>query len=111
MCKVYLKVTLKSDKTGDEKIMKNKSCTGDICCSGAKIIRIPRGRQHMAPKMNRTLPEVGDVILYNEKLSEGMRIRGNNNLENAAAYISRPSRIHSYMARQKRLYQEKALKK
>lgn len=35
----------------------------------------------MAPKMDRTLPEVGDVILYNEKLSEGMRTRGHINLE------------------------------
>ena len=61
--------------------MKNKSCTSDICCSGAKIIRIPRGRQRQAPKMDRVLPEVGDVILYNEKLSEGMRIRGHLNLE------------------------------
>lgn len=39
------------------------------------------GRQRIAPKTNRTLPEVGDVILYNEKLSEGMRIRGHINLE------------------------------
>lgn len=61
--------------------MKNKSCTSDICCSGAKIIRIPRGRQRLAPRMDRALPEVGDVILYNEKLSEGMRIRGHLNLE------------------------------
>lgn len=35
----------------------------------------------MAPKMDRILPEVGDVILYNEKLSEGMRTRGHINLE------------------------------
>ena len=61
--------------------MKNKSCTSDICCSGAKIIRMPRGRQRQAHKMDRVLPEVGDVILYNEKLSEGMRIRGHLNLE------------------------------
>ena len=68
--------------------MKNKSCTSDICCSGAKIIRIPRGRQRQAPKMDRVLPEVGDVILYNEKLSEGMRIRGHLNLEK--------TRLHTY---------------
>lgn len=61
--------------------MENKSYTGSICCSGANIIRIPRGRQRVAPKMDRVLPEVGDVILYNEKISEGMRTRGHLNLE------------------------------
>ena len=61
--------------------MENKSHTGGICCSGAKIIRIPRGRQRIAPKMDKALPEVGDVILYNEKISEGMRTRGHVNLE------------------------------
>lgn len=60
--------------------MENKLCT-NICCSGAKIIRIPRGRQRVAPRMDRVLPEVGDVILYNEKLSDGMRTRGHLNLE------------------------------
>ena len=61
--------------------MENKPYTGSICCSGAKIIKIPRGRQRVAPKMDRVLPEVGDVILYNEKLSEGMRTRGHLNVE------------------------------
>lgn len=61
--------------------MENKPYTGNICCSGAKIIKIPRGRQRVVPKMDRMLPEVGDVILYNEKLTEGMRTRGYLNLE------------------------------
>lgn len=61
--------------------MKNKSYAGNVCCSGAKIIRIPRGRQRVAPKMDKALPEVGDVIIYNEKLTEGMRTRGHINCE------------------------------
>lgn len=61
--------------------MENKSYAGNVCCSGAKIIRIPRGRQRVAPKMDKALPEVGDVILYNEKLTEGMRTRGHINCE------------------------------
>lgn len=61
--------------------MNDRSHTSCTDCSGAKIIRIPRGRQRVAPKMDRILPEVGDVILYNEKLSDGMRTRGYRNLE------------------------------
>lgn len=61
--------------------MKNKSYASNVCCSGAKIIRIPRGRQRVAPKMDKALPEVGDVIIYNEKLTEGMRTRGHINCE------------------------------
>ncbi len=40
--------------------MENKSHTSSICCSGAKIIRIPRGRQRVVPKMDRALPKVGE---------------------------------------------------
>ena len=84
MGKVYLwKDTQKSDRTGRKNIMENKSHTGSICCSGAKIRRIPRGRQRIAPKMDRVLLEVGDVILYNEKISEGMRARGHLSLESS----------------------------
>lgn len=61
--------------------MKNKSYDSNVCCSGAKIIRIPRGRQRVVPKMDKALPEVGDVIIYNEKLTEGMRTRGHINCE------------------------------
>lgn len=61
--------------------MEKKPHDCSISCSGAKIIRIPRGRQRIAPRMDRVLPEVGDVILYNEKLSEGLRTRGHLNLE------------------------------
>ena len=53
--------------------MENKSHTSSICCSGAKIIRIPRGWQRVMPKMDRMLLEVEEAIRYNEKLTEGVR--------------------------------------
>ncbi len=61
--------------------MENKVHASSINCSGAKIIRIPRGRQRVVPRMDRMLPKVGDVILYNEKIPEGMRTRGHVNRE------------------------------
>lgn len=61
--------------------MENKVHASSINCSGAKIIRIPRGRQRVVPKMDKALPKVGDVILYNEKIPEGMRTRGHINRE------------------------------
>ncbi len=53
--------------------MENKPYAENICCSDAKIIRIPRGWQRVMPKMDRMLLEVEEAIHYNEKLTEGVR--------------------------------------
>lgn len=64
-----------------EENMGNTTDTMEVKCSGAKIIRIPPGRRREIPKMEGTLPSVGDVILYNERVSDGMHTRGHRFVE------------------------------
>jgi hypothetical protein len=73
MDKCAYKKMAEYEKSRMRKIMENKPYAENICCSDAKIIRIPRGWQRVMPKMDRMLLEVEEAIHYNEKLTEGVR--------------------------------------